>query len=73
MRELKLMKENNPEWTAFEVGMRTILKANPEVVKSAMEAERVDREEETKRTGKRSRGRPPKASSSGPSSSSRDA
>lgn len=68
------MTKPNPEYEAFSTAMSAILKANPEVVKSAMEAERIEREEEIKRTGKRGRGRPSKpSSSSGPASSSRDA
>lgn len=50
----------NPDYETFSSAMTTILKANPEVVKSAMETERIEREEETKRTGKRGRGRPRK-------------
>jgi len=64
--------KTNPEYDKFSKAMGTILKANPEVVKSAMEAERIEREEDIRRTGKRGRGRPPKTSSSSPASSSRD-
>jgi hypothetical protein len=52
------------EYQTFTKAMGTILKANPEVVKSAMEADKRERELEQQRTGKRGRGRPPKSSAS---------
>lgn len=61
----------NPEYDTFSSAMDTILKANPEVVKSAMEADKRERAAEQAQTGKRGRGRPPKQASS-PSSSERD-
>ena len=48
------------EYKTFSTAMDTILKANPDEVKAAMEAERRERELEQQRTGKRGRGRPPK-------------
>jgi hypothetical protein len=56
--------KNNSEYETFDKAMGTILKANPEVVKSAMEADKRERELEQRRTGKRGRGRPPKQSPS---------
>ena len=56
--------KNNREYNAFTRAMGTILKANPEAVKAAMEAEKRDRAMEAERTGKRGRGRPPKSSAS---------
>jgi len=52
------------EYQSFNKAMGTILKANPEVVKAAMDAEKNERKLEAKRTGKRGRGRPPKSSAS---------
>jgi hypothetical protein len=45
--------KSNPEFDAFNTAMDTILKANPQVVKSAMEQEKQERETErkTKREG----------------------
>lgn len=63
----------NREYDMFSNAMHTILKANPEVVKSAMEADKRERAQEQERTGKRGRGRPPKKSSaSSHASSERD-
>jgi hypothetical protein len=63
----------NPEYDTFSNAMDTILKANPEVVKSAMEADKRERAAEQSQTGKRGRGRPPKQSSaSSPASSGKD-
>jgi hypothetical protein len=59
----------SPEFERFETGMKTILRADPEAVKAAMEAEKRERTMEAVRTGKRGRGRPPKHSASGPASS----
>ena len=62
----------NPEYDTFANAMGTILKANPEVVKSAIEADKRERAAEQAQTGKRGRGRPPKhpqPSSSGRASS----
>ncbi len=62
------------EFKTFSDAMSTILKAKPEVVRAAMEAEKQEREAEARQTGKRGRGRPPKSvSSSSPASSTRDA
>jgi hypothetical protein len=52
--------KTNPEFDTFSSSMDTILKANPEVVKAAMEADKRERAAEQERTGKRGRGRPPK-------------
>jgi hypothetical protein len=60
----------NPEYDTFSSAMHTILKANPEVVKSAMEADKRERAAEQERTGKRGRGRPPKQSSASSHASS---
>jgi len=57
--------KNNPEYENFSNSMDTILKADPRVVKAAMEAEKRNRAEEAKATGKRGRGRPPKNAASG--------
>lgn len=51
------------EKQAFDEGMTKLLKANPKIVKAAMEQEKREREEERKA----------KRSSSVPASSSRDA
>jgi len=50
------------EYKAFSTAMGTILKADPEAVKAAMDAEKNERAMEVERTGKRGRGRPPKHS-----------
>jgi hypothetical protein len=60
------------EYETFSRAMGTILKANPQVVKSAMEAEKQERAAEVVQTGKRGRGRPPKSVSSSPASSNHD-
>ena len=60
------------EYQAFTKAMGTILKADPEAVKAAMEAEKRERELEAQRTGKRGRGRPPKSSPSSRASSDKD-
>jgi predicted ArsR family transcriptional regulator len=52
------------EYQKFVSSMGTILKADPEAVKAAMDAEKRERQLEAQRTGKRGRGRPPKQSSS---------
>jgi predicted ArsR family transcriptional regulator len=52
------------EYKTFSNAMNTILKADPEAVKAAMEAEKRERALEAERTGKRGRGRPPKSSAS---------
>jgi hypothetical protein len=57
------MNKPNPEYDTFNTAMDTILKANPEVVKSAMEADKLERAKEQQRTGKRGKGRSPKQSS----------
>ncbi len=56
------MNKANTEYDTFSSAMDTILKADPEAVKAAMDAEKREREEEQRRTGKRGRGRPPKQS-----------
>jgi hypothetical protein len=62
--------KSNPEYETFSSTMNMILKANPEVVKAAMEADKRERAAEQERTGKRGRGRPPKHPlASGPASS----
>jgi hypothetical protein len=48
------------EYETFNSAMNNILRADPNAVKAAMEAEKREREEEARRTGKRGRGRPPK-------------
>lgn len=60
------------EFEEFESAMKTILHADPEAVKAAMEAEKRERQLEAQRTGKRGRGRPPKSSASSPASSEKD-
>jgi hypothetical protein len=57
------------EYQSFSKAMDTILKADPQSVKAAMEEEKRERELEQRTTGKRGRGRPPKQSP--PSASSR--
>jgi len=59
--------KNNPEYNTFTDAMDKILRANPDDVKTAMEAEKQERAMEQQRAGKRGRGRPPKR----PSASSR--
>jgi len=60
------------EYQSFNQAMGTILRADPEKVKAAMEAEKRGRAMEAERTGKRGRGRPPKRASSGRAFSERD-
>jgi hypothetical protein len=60
------------ELEKFDQAMITILRADPKVVKAAMEADKRERANEAKRTGKRGRGRPPKTSPSVPASSETD-
>jgi hypothetical protein len=60
------------EFEVFSGAMNKILRADPDVVKAAMAAEKYARELETKRTGKRGRGRPPKHASSARVSSGKD-
>jgi AT hook motif len=60
----KEQMKTSREYQAFSRSMDTILKANPEAVKAAMDAEKRERAMEAERTGKRGRGRPPKSSSS---------
>jgi predicted ArsR family transcriptional regulator len=60
------------EYQTFSKAIGTILKADPEAVKAAMEAEKRERAMEAERTGKRGRGRPPKSSSSGHAPSETD-
>jgi hypothetical protein len=62
-KKVTMRKAENPEYDQFSKAMETILKANPEAVKAAMEAEKRDRAMEAERTGKRGRGRPSKHSS----------
>lgn len=62
--------KKSPEYDTFSEAMGTILKANPEVVKASMEAEKRERQLEAQRTGKRGRGRPPKRSSASSRASS---
>jgi predicted ArsR family transcriptional regulator len=57
------------EYQSFTKAMGTILKADPEAVKAAMDAEKRERQLEAQRTGKRGRGRPPKSSASSRASS----
>jgi hypothetical protein len=52
-------KNKSNEYETFDRAMTTILKARPSDVKAAMEAEKRERAEEQRRTGKRGRGRPP--------------
>jgi hypothetical protein len=64
------MQKQNPEYEQFNASMEKILRADPKMVKAAMEAEKQERKMEAKRTGKPGRGRPPKqpsASSHAPS------
>jgi hypothetical protein len=60
------------EYQTFNKAMATILRADPEKVKAAMEADKQARAEEQLRTGKRGRGRPPKTLASSPASSEKD-
>jgi predicted ArsR family transcriptional regulator len=67
--------KRNAEFENFEKAMVNILRADPNAVKAAMEAEKHEREEEARQTGKRGRGRPPKhhrASASSRASSEKD-
>lgn len=57
------MKSEN-EFNKFNTALGRILRADPTIVKAAMEAEKREREAEAERTGKRGRGRPSKSSSS---------
>jgi hypothetical protein len=56
--------EKNKEYEEFSGAMSTILRADPQAVKAAMEAEKRGRKMEAERTGKRGRGRPPKSPAS---------
>jgi hypothetical protein len=56
------------EYENFSNAMNSVLRADPHDVKVAMEAEKREREQEAKRTGKRGRGRPPKSHRSSASS-----
>jgi len=58
------------EYQSFTKAMGTILKADPDAVKAAMEAEKRERVMVAERTGKRGRGRPPKNSSASSHASS---
>jgi len=62
------MKQSR-EYETFSSTMDKVLKADPAIVKAAMEAEKRERAEEAKIQGKRGRGRPPKNAASGPASS----
>ena len=61
--------KGSAEYESFTKAMGTILKADPASVKSAMDAEKRERQLEAQRTGKRGRGRPPKSSASSHASS----
>ena len=63
--------KNSPEYERFSEAMTTVLRASPDKVKAAMEAEKQERAIEQERTGKRGRGRPPKHSSASSRASSR--
>ena len=65
------MKQNS-EYDTFSKAMGTILRANPDDVKAAMETEKRERAMEAERTGKRGRGRPPKHPASSRASSEKD-
>jgi hypothetical protein len=56
--------KTNPEYDTFSKAMDTVLRADPQAVKAAMDAEKRGRATEAERTGKRGRGRPPKHPSS---------
>jgi hypothetical protein len=56
--------KTNPEYEQFNTAMDKILRADPKIVKAAMEEEKRERKMEAERTGKRGRGRPPKSSAS---------
>jgi len=58
------MTRKSTEYKQFSTAMGTILKADPDAVKAAMEAEKKERKMAAERTGKRGRGRPPKTSAS---------
>jgi hypothetical protein len=64
--------KTNREYQTFTKAMGTILKADPDAVKAAMEADKRNRELEAQRTGKRGRGRPPKSSASSRAPSEKD-
>lgn len=66
---MKRSRDKSAEQARFDEAMERVLKADPKAVKAAMEAERKEREQEAKKTGKRGRGRPPKGAPSGPASS----
>lgn len=65
-------RRSDSEYARFSESMNAILKADPNAVKAAMDAERRERAIETERTGKRGRGRPPKHSASSRVSSEKD-
>jgi hypothetical protein len=64
--------KTSTEYQTFSKAMDTILKADPQAVKAAMEAEKREREIQQSITGKRGRGRPPKSSASSRASSDKD-
>jgi hypothetical protein len=64
--------KTSSEYQAFDKAMGTILRANPDHVKAAMEADKREREITQRLTGKRGRGRPPKSSASSRASSEKD-
>jgi len=64
--------KSNPEYERFSRTMDTVLRASPEEVKAAMEAEKRDRQLQQQITGKKGRGRPAKSSASSRASSEKD-
>jgi predicted ArsR family transcriptional regulator len=58
------MPKTSREYRAFSAAIGTILRADPDAVRAAMDAEKKERALEAERTGKRGRGRPPKHSAS---------
>jgi hypothetical protein len=62
--------KKSAQYIAFSKAMDSVLKADPDAVRAAMEAEKRERELEQQRTGKRGRGRPPKQSSASSRASS---
>lgn len=64
--------KSKSEYAQFSDVMNTILRADPNAVKAAMNAEKRERQMEIERTGKRGRGRPPKHASSTRASSEKD-
>jgi predicted ArsR family transcriptional regulator len=68
----KVSESKSGEFKNFDQAMSKILKADPEAVKAAMEAEKRERELQAEKTGKRGRGRPPKHAASAPASSEKD-